>query len=231
MSQVLNLIKNKILFDSFYIPSINKEIKGTTLTVSQYNHLLELSLERDYETSSKYILATDDFIKNNLETLQEVSYFDKVFILLQMKLNQNVTMFGITSETYKETLRNRCKELDLTTFQQNYNHNGINIELGFNSFEKSVELNKNTLASEDYEINNTLTSEILRSITKVTFEGSEIALDEINPVELVNTLPASFIDTFNNFNTRVGDKLIEINKFVYKNEDISFYPTLDVMLL
>jgi len=231
MSQVLNLIKNKLLLDSFYIPTLDKEVKGSTFTINQYNNLLEISAEDNETKKLNYVLYTDDIIKSNLESIEGISYYDKVFILLQMKLSQSLELFGVNNEKYKETLRNRCKEQGETTFKTNYTYNGISIELGHNNLKRSIELNQQILVSEDIEVSNLLTSEIIRSITKIEFDGSEVDLNDIKPDELISSLPASFMETFNKFNATVADNIIGLNKFVYRNEEISLYPSLDIMLL
>ena len=232
MSQLLDIVKNKLLVETFYVPSLKTEIKGKTLTINQYNKILELSMLEPVDRMSNYMLLTDEIIQENIESTDNLSYFDKVFLLLQMKIAQSNEYYGVNSEIYKETLRSRCEDLDITQFDKEYNHNGIKILLGISSFNQGVELNNTVYnKSDSFDVKSILICEILRSIKKIEFEDTDLDTKELKPIDLINSIPASLIEFNKGYQHEINLFITNANKFVYNEQEFSLYPSIDVMLL
>lgn len=231
MNQILDLVKNKLLVETFFIPSLNTEMKGKTLSINQYNRLLDISMDNNSLGLINFLQETDDIIKQNLESTENLSYFDKIFLLMQMKIAQKAEYFGVTGEKYRENLRIKCEGLDLTRFNKEYTYNGVKIVLGINSFDKSVELNNKIFDGEEIEPQSILLSEILRSIIKIEYDETNIEMQDLSPIDLIDTLPATFIESHKECMREINIFVAETNTFTFEETEFSFYPTIDVMLL
>lgn len=227
MSEILDLLKNSLLTEDFYIPSLKAERKGRTLSVGQYNKILELTLSEE-DISKDLILLTDKIIQENIDDTAELSYFDKVFILNQIKLSNKSEILGITGERYKENLRNKCIDLDLNKFDLTYVHGEVEILFGIRTFDFNAYLNTNYFEAEDSSI---FVADVLRSIKDIKYGGKSLDIATYNIVELFSSLPSSIIEKHTELQTSIQKTIKDLNLFSHEEEEFILYPSADILLL
>ena len=144
MNELFNIIKNSLRTNSFYIPSQNTYVNGCSLTIKQYNDLLELdaTLEFGFEQYIKHSILTDSIIKENVDNYESLLYFDKPFLLAQIKLAQESNFLGFSLGEYKEGISNRISTVTLSSYEAVYNSNNLVISFGLNTFKDVQLINK-----------------------------------------------------------------------------------------
>ena len=113
MNDLFKIIVKSLRGNSFYIPSKNTFVNGCSLTVKQYNELLELDATSDFsfEQFLKYSIITDRIISDNVDNVEDVLYFDKSFLLIQIKMAQENSFLGLSLADYQEKLKTRTAQL------------------------------------------------------------------------------------------------------------------------
>ena len=131
MNELFNIIKSSLRANSFYIPSQNAYVNGCSLTIKQYNDLLELDATVDYgfEQYIKFSIITDTIIKENLDSIDNLLYFDKPFLLAQIKMAQEENFLGLSLKEYQTTLKERIPNYNFASYVSEYNNN--NLFIGF----------------------------------------------------------------------------------------------------
>lgn len=238
MNELFNVIKNSLRSNSFYIPSQNKFVNGSSLSIKQYNDLLELDATTDFglEQSLRFSIITDNILTTNLESTENLLYFDKPFILIQIKMAQESNFLGFNLAEYKDGLKLKTETLSLSSYNTQYLSNNLAIDFGLNSFLDVSILNKTYYQILNGNYGNTtdiLTLELFKYLKNISYHGQNIG--DINNVtelkSLIEELPAGVIESFNNLFKRINTDVDRLNSFKIKNDDFVFNPTLEFMLM
>lgn len=236
MSDLFNIIKKSFKTHSFFIPSQKSFVKGCCLTVKQYNNLLEIEtgLNPSFEQYIKYTVSTDKILRDNLDTVNNLSYFDKPFLLIQTKLAQEKKILDITLENYQNSIAEKVIDLNLHSFNKTFTQDNLEIELGLNNFADVEKINADYFAFLNNKFENEtdiVTLEMLKYIKTIKYHGEDVYNGSVKDLKpLINELPASLITTFNNVQKLVLEELNRINKFEVAKENYIFNPTLEFML-
>lgn len=238
MNELFNVIKNSLRSNSFYIPSQNKFVNGSSLSIKQYNDLLELDATTDFglEQSLRFSIITDNILNTNLENTENLLYFDKQFILIQIKMAQENNFLGFSLAEYKDGLKTKTESILLSAYNTQYSNNNLTIDFGLNSFFEVSNLNKTYFQILNGNYSNTtdiMTLEIFKYLKNISYHNQ--AIGNINNVEelkeLIEELPAGVVETFDNLFKRVNVDVDKLNSFKIKNDDFVFNPTLEFMLM
>lgn len=236
MSDIFNIIKKSLKNNSFYIPTHKSYVKGSCLSIKQYNHLLEIESELDagFEQYIKYTVATDKILKDNLESIENLSYFDKSFLLIQIKIAQEKKVLDVSLEDYQKAIIERTEQLNLQNFEKTFTQDNLEIVLGVNNFIDVEKINSSyyTFLNNNFE-NETdiITLELLKYIKSIKYHGENVynsSIKDITP--LINEFPASLISTFNNTQKNILEELNKLNTFILLEENYIFNPTIEFML-
>jgi hypothetical protein len=237
MNELFNIIKNSLRTNSFYIPSQNTYVNGCSLTIKQYNDLLELdaTLEFGFEQYIKHSILTDSIIKENVDNYENLLYFDKPFLLAQIKLAQESNFLGFSLGEYKEGISNRISTTNLSSYEAVYNSNNLVISFGLNSFKDVQQINKEYLETLNGKYNlagDVISLEIFKHLKEISYLNQSIGsvrnIKELKP--LIDQMPAGLVETFNGLLSKVNEDIRELNKFEIDGENFVFNPSLEFML-
>jgi len=237
MNELFNIIKNSLRTNSFYIPSQNSYVNGCSLTIKQYNDLLELdaTLEFGFEQYIKHSILTDTIIKENVDNYESLLYFDKPFLLSQIKLAQESNFLGFSLAGYKEGISNRISTINLSSYEAVYNSNNLAISFGLNSFKDVQQINKEYLETLNGKYNlagDLISLEIFKHLKEISYLNQSIGsvrnIKELKP--LIDQMPAGLVETFNGLLSKVNEDIRELNKFEIGGENFVFNPSLEFML-
>lgn len=237
MNELFNIIKNSLRTNSFYIPSQNTYVKGCSLTIKQYNDLLELDAtsEFGFEQYIKHSILTDNIIKENVDSYDSLLYFDKPFLLAQIKLAQESNFLGFSLDEYKEGISNRISTVNLSSYEAVYNSNNLVINFGLNTFKEVQQINKEYLETLNNKYNlagDVISLEIFKHLKEISYLNQSIGsvrnIKELKP--LIDQMPAGLVETFNGLLSKVNEDIRELNKFEIGGENFVFNPSLEFML-
>jgi hypothetical protein len=237
MNELFNIIKNSLRTNSFYIPSQNSYVNGCSLTIKQYNDLLELdaTLEFGFEQYIKHSILTDSIIKENVDNYESLLYFDKPFLLAQIKLAQESNFLGFSLGEYKEGISNRISTVTLSSYEAVYNNNNLVISFGLNTFKDVQQINKEYLETLNGKYNlagDVISLEIFKHLKEISYLNQSIGsvrnIKELKP--LIDQMPAGLVETFNGLLSKVNEDIRELNKFEIDGENFVFNPSLEFML-
>lgn len=237
MNELFNIIKNSLRANSFYIPSQNAYVNGSSLTIKQYNDLLEIdaTVEYGFEQYIKVSLATDNILKENLESIDNLLYFDKPFLLAQIKMAQEENFLGLPLKEYQDTLKERITSYNLPSYTSEYNNNNLLISFGLNSLKDVQQINRDYFESVDNNFTtagDVVTLEMFRYLKDIKYLNQSIG--DVRNVKLlkplINDFPANLVEKFNELLQRVNTDIKDINTFEIKGEKFVFNPTLEFML-
>jgi hypothetical protein len=237
MNELFNIIKNSLRTNSFYIPSQNSYVNGCSLTIKQYNDLLELdaTLEFGFEQYIKHSILTDSIIKENVDNYESLLYFDKPFLLAQIKLAQESNFLGFSLGEYKEGISNRISTVTLSSYEAVYNNNNLVISFGLNTFKDVQQINKEYLETLNGKYNlagDVISLEIFKHLKEISYLNQSIGsvrnIKELKP--LIDQMPAGLVETFNGLLSKVNEDIRELNKFEINGENFVFNPSLEFML-
>jgi hypothetical protein len=237
MNELFNIIKNSLRTNSFYIPSQNTYVNGCSLTIKQYNDLLELdaTLEFGFEQYIKHSILTDTIIKENVDNYESLLYFDKPFLLAQIKLAQESNFLGFSLGEYREGISNRISTVNLSSYEAVYNSNNLVISFGLNTFKDVQQINKEYLETLNGKYNlagDVISLEIFKHLKEISYLNQSIGsvrnIKELKP--LIDQMPAGLVETFNGLLSKVNEDIRELNKFEIDGENFVFNPSLEFML-
>ena len=237
MNELFNIIKSSLRANSFYIPSKNDFVNGCSLTIKQYNELLELdaTVSFGFEQYLKYSLLTDKIISENIDKTDDLLYFDKPFLLCQIKLAQEETFLGFTLQQYQDGIKERMSEVSLSAYEATYSSNNLIINFGLNPYKVVQQTNLDFLNSLDNKFNfagDVITLEMLKHLKSINYHNQNIG--ENKPIkeikQLVEEMPAKLVETFNELTRKINKDVSSVNNFKIDGDNFVFNPTLEYML-
>lgn len=237
MNELFNIIKNSLKSSSFYIPSQDTFVKGGSMTIKQYNDILELDATLDYgfEQIVKLSTITDSIIRENLDSVDNILYFDKPFILAQIKLAQEKNFLGYSLEEYQQNLKEKMSSVSLSSYETLFNFNEIEIQLGLNTFQIVEQVTKEYQVSLENKYNFTgdiVILELFKYLKNIKYHNQNITVNksikEIKP--LLQEMPSSLVSTFNTMFQKVNSDTSMLNTHMIKGDKFIFNPTIEYML-
>jgi hypothetical protein len=237
MNELFNIIKSSLRANSFYIPSQNAFVNGCSLTIKQYNDLLELDATVDYgfEQYIKFSIITDTIIKENLDSIDNLLYFDKPFLLAQIKMAQEENFLGLSLKEYQTTLKERISNYNFASYVSEYNNNNLFIGFCLNKLSDVQQINKDFFENinNNYKVpGDIVTLEIFKYLKEIKYLNQSIG--DVRDVKLLkpllNELPANLVEKFNELLQKVNTDIKDLNTFEIKEEKFVFNPTLEFML-
>jgi hypothetical protein len=237
MNELFNIIKSSLRANSFYIPSQNAYVNGCSLTIKQYNDLLELDATVDYgfEQYIKFSIITDTIIKENLDSIDNLLYFDKPFLLAQIKMAQEENFLGLSLKEYQTTLKERITNYNFASYVSEYNNNNLFIGFCLNKLSDVQQINKDFFENinNNYKVpGDIVTLEIFKYLKEIKYLNQSIG--DVRDVKLLkpllNELPANLVEKFNELLQKVNTDIKDLNTFEIKEEKFVFNPTLEFML-
>jgi hypothetical protein len=237
MNELFNIIKSSLRANSFYIPSQNAFVNGCSLTIKQYNDLLELDATVDYgfEQYIKFSIITDTIIKENLDSIDNLLYFDKPFLLAQIKMAQEENFLGLSLKEYQTTLKERIPNYNFASYVSEYNNNNLFIGFCLNKLSDVQQINKDFFENinNNYKVpGDIVTLEIFKYLKEIKYLNQSIG--DVRDVKLLkpllNELPANLVEKFNELLQKVNTDIKDLNTFEIKEEKFVFNPTLEFML-
>lgn len=237
MNEIFNIIKSSLRNNSFYIPSNNSFVNGCSLTIKQYNELLELNatIELGFEQYIKYSLLTDKIITNNLDNLDSILYFDKPFLLAQIKISQEENFLGISLNRYQENLKNKMSNVTLSSYEASYTNNSLNINFGLNNFNFVQQVHNEffDVINNNYNFaGDVITLEMFKYLKSINYHNQNISSNKsVKEIKnLIEEMPAKLVETFDNFLKTVNKDITELNKIDIEGEEFICNPSLEFML-
>lgn len=237
MNEIFNIIKSSLRNNSFYIPSKNSFVNGCSLTIKQYNELLELNatIELGFEQYIKYSLLTDKIITNNLDNLDSILYFDKPFLLAQIKISQEENFLGISLNRYQENLKNKMSNVTLSSYEASYANNSLNINFGLNNFNFVQQVHNEffDVINNNYNFaGDVITLEMFKYLKSINYHNQNISSNKsVKEIKnLIEEMPAKLVETFDNFLKTVNKDITELNKIDIEGEEFICNPSLEFML-
>jgi hypothetical protein len=237
MNELFNIIKNSLKSSSFYIPSQDAFVKGGSMTIKQYNDILELDATLDYgfEQAVKLSTVTDIIIRENLESVENILYFDKPFILAQIKLAQEKNFLGYSLEEYQQVLKEKMSSISLSSYETTFSFNDIEIQLGLNSFQIVEQVTKDYQNSLENKYNATgdiIILELFKHLKNIKYHNQSVStnkgVSEIKP--LLQEMPSSLVNTFNTIFQKINSDTTVLNTHIIKRDKFIFNPTIEFML-
>lgn len=238
MNELINIIRNSLRSNSFYIPSQKTFVNGCSLTIKQYNDLLELDATVDFgfEQYIKYSILTDNIIKENVDSIDNILYFDKPFLLAQIKMAQENEFLGVSLQKYQDNLKSKSESFSLDSYKAEFNSNNLLVTFGLNKFVDVQQINKNYIEAINNVYNkagDVVTLEIFKFLKDVSYLNQSLGdtknVKELKP--LVDQLPASLVENFNELLQTVNGDIKTYNTVNIDGENFVFNPTLEFMLL
>lgn len=237
MNDLFKIIVKSLRGNSFYIPSKNTFVNGCSLTVKQYNELLDLDATTDFsfEQFIKYSIITDRIILDNIDKVDDMLYFDKNFILIQIKMAQENSFLGLSLADYQANLKNKMENFSLSSYETAFTDTNLKISFGLNDFQTVVKTNKEYLISlkNNYSYPGEIISlEIFKYLQNIEYLNQNITENkEIADLrDLIGDMPATLIERFNDVLQKTNKDIKEINTFQIAGEDFVFNPSLEFML-
>jgi len=237
MNEIFNIIVKTLRSNSFYIPSKNEFINGCSLTIRQYNELLELNStsEFGFEQFLKFSILSDKIVSENIESVDNLLYFDKPFLLVQIKMAQEAEFLGISLADYQSSLKTKMETLSLSSYDTFYINSNLKINFGLNNFKTVAKTNIDYLISleNQYKYPGEIISlEIFKYLKSIEYYDQNIS-DGKNVKDLkalIGEMPANLVETFNKIILRSNTDVKELNTFDNKGDKFVFNPTLEFML-
>lgn len=236
MSDLHNIIKKALKNNNYYIPSQKSFVKGSCISVKQHNNLLELQtqLKVGFQQFIKYTIATDKILRENLESIDNLTYFDKPFLLIQAKIAQEKKYLDFTLEEYQKAIIEKTINLDLQSFTKVFTYENLEVTLGINKFTDVEKINLdfyNALNNKFEAETDIVTLELLKLVKTIKYHGEDIYNNNVKDVKpLISEFPASLISSFNIILKQIIEELNNINTFNIGEEKYVFNPTLEFML-
>ena len=237
MNEIFNIIVKTLRSNSFYIPSKNEFINGCSLTIRQYNELLELdsTSEFGFEQFLKFSILSDKIVSENIESVDNLLYFDKPFMLVQIKMAQEAEFLGISLADYQSSLKTKMETLSLSSYDTSYTNSNLKINFGLNNFKTVVKTNIDYLISLENQYKypgEVISLEIFKYLKSIEYYDQNIS-DGKNVKDLkalIGEMPANLVETFNKIILRSNTDVKELNTFDIKGDNFVFNPTLEFML-
>lgn len=237
MNEIFNIIVKTLRSNSFYIPSKNEFINGCSLTIRQYNELLELdsTSEFGFEQFLKFSILSDKIVSENIESVDNLLYFDKPFMLVQIKMAQEAEFLGITLADYQSSLKTKMETLSLSSYNTSYTNSNLKINFGLNNFKTVANTNIDYLISLENQYKypgEVISLEIFKYLKSIEYYDQNIS-DGKNVKDLkglIGEMPANLVETFNKIILRSNTDVKELNTFNIKGDNFVFNPTLEFML-
>lgn len=237
MNEIFNIIVKTLRSNSFYIPSKNEFINGCSLTIRQYNELLELdsTSEFGFEQFLKFSILSDKIVSENIESVDNLLYFDKPFMLVQIKMAQEAEFLGITLADYQSSLKTKMETLSLSSYDTSYTNSNLKINFGLNNFKTVANTNIDYLISLENQYKypgEVISLEIFKYLKSIEYYDQNIS-DGKNVKDLkalIGEMPANLVETFNKIILRSNTDVKELNTFNIKGDNFVFNPTLEFML-
>jgi hypothetical protein len=237
MNDLFKIIVKSLRGNSFYIPSKNTFVNGCSLTVKQYNELLDLNATTDFsfEQFIKYSIITDRIILDNIDKVDDMLYFDKNFILIQIKMAQENSFLGLPLADYQANLKNKMENFSLSSYETAFIDTNLKISFGLNDFQTVVKTNKEYLISLKNNYNypgEIISLEIFKYLQNIEYLNQSITENkEIADLrDLIGDMPATLIERFNDILLKTNRDIKEMNTFQIAGEDFVFNPSLEFML-
>lgn len=237
MNDLFKIIVKSLRGNSFYIPSKNTFVNGCSLTVKQYNELLDLDATTDFsfEQFIKYSIITDRIILDNIDKVDDMLYFDKNFILIQIKMAQENSFLGLPLADYQANLKNKMENFSLSSYETAFIDTNLKISFGLNDFQTVVKTNKEYLISLKNNYNypgEIISLEIFKYLQNIEYLNQSITENkEIADLrDLIGDMPATLIERFNDILLKTNRDIKEMNTFQIAGEDFVFNPSLEFML-
>ena len=237
MNDLFKIIVKSLRGNSFYIPSKNTFVNGCSLTVKQYNELLELDATSDFsfEQFLKYSIITDRIISDNVDNVEDVLYFDKSFLLIQIKMAQENSFLGLSLADYQEKLKTRTANFSAASYETAFIDKNLKISFGLNNFQTVVKTNKDYLISLQNNYNypgEIISLEIFKYLQNIEYFNQNITenKDVKELRDLISEMPANLIEKFDEILKKVNADIKSINTFQIAGEDFVFNPSLEFML-
>lgn len=237
MNELFNIIKNSLRTNSYYVPSQNNFVNGSSLTIKQYNDILELdaSVDFGFEQYIKYSILTDTILKENIDNSDALLYFDKPFVLAQIKMTQENDFLGLSMQRYQEEVKNRMSTISLSSFDASFTSNNLAVKFGLNKYSDVQQINKNFFDSVNNNFNNAgnvITLEVFKFLKEISYLNQSLGdvknVKELKP--LIEQLPAVLIEPFNELLQNVNSQINDISTFNINGENFVFNPTIEFML-
>jgi len=237
MNELFNIIKSSLRSNSFYIPSQNTYVNGCSLTIKQYNELLELdaTVSLGFEQYIKFSIITDKIISENIDNVDNLLYFDKPFLLSQIKMSQEENFLGFSLQQYQENLKNKMSNIALSAYEATYSNSNLSINFGVNTFKSVQQTNKDFFATLSNNFNfagDVITLEMFKYLKSINYHNQNIG--ENKPVkeikQLVEEMPAKLIETFDTMLKKVNKDIADINTIEIDGDNFICNPTLEFML-
>lgn len=237
MNEIFNIIVKTLRSNSFYIPSKNEFINGCSLTIRQYNELLELdsTSEFGFEQFLKFSILSDKIVSENIESVDNLLYFDKPFMLVQIKMAQEAEFLGISLADYQSSLKTKMETLSLSSYDTSYTNSNLKINFGLNNFKTVAKTNIDYLISLENQYKypgEVISLEIFKYLKSIEYYDQNIS-DGKNVKDLkalIGEMPANLVETFNKIILRSNTDVKELNTFDIKGDNFVFNPTLEFML-
>ena len=239
MNDLFKIIVKSLRGNSFYIPSKNTFVNGCSLTVKQYNELLDLDATTDFsfEQFIKYSIITDRIILDNIDKVDDMLYFDKNFILIQIKMDQENSFLGLPLADYQANLKNKMENFSLSSYETAFIDTNLKISFGLNDFQTVVKTNKEYLISLKNNYNypgEIISLEIFKYLQNIEYLNQSITENkEIICAVFSQNYNKTFLARSSDWgkswqldkNQNLGKSIIKFYKF---NADIYFYTREDI---
>ncbi len=207
----------------------------TSIRWGQTNSVHQKLIERlTWIENRRTTLGESDIIKN-VDNYESLLYFDKPFLLSQIKLAQESNFLGFSLAGYKEGISNRISTINLSSYEAVYNSNNLAISFGLNSFKDVQQINKEYLETLNGKYNlagDVISLEIFKHLKEISYLNQSIGsvrnIKELKP--LIDQMPAGLVETFNGLLSKVNEDIRELNKFEIGGENFVFNPSLEFML-
>ena len=237
MNDIFNIIIKTLRSNSFYIPSKNSYVNGCSLTIKQYNELLELDTTTSFsfEQFLKFSILSDRIVVDNLESVDDLLYFDKQFILTQIKMAQEAEFLGLPLKEYQTSIKNKMETISLSSYEATYSNSNLKIGFGLNDFKTVAKINIDYLISLENQYKypgEVISLEIFKYLKNIEYYDQNISEGkDIKDLKgLIGEMPANLVETFNSIMLKANKDTNEMNTFEIKGDKFVFNPTLEFML-
>lgn len=237
MNELFNIIKSSLRSNSFFIPSQSTYVNGCSLTIKQYNELLELdaTVSLGFEQYIKFSIITDKILSENVDNVDSLLYFDKPFLLAQIKMAQEENFLGFSLQQYQENLKSKMSNISLSAYEASYSSNNLSINFGLTPFKTVQQVNTEFIATLDNRFNfagDVITLEMFKYLKSINYHNQNIG--ENKPVkelkQLVEEMPAKLVETFDTMLKKVNRDIADINNINIDGDNFICNPTLEFML-
>lgn len=238
-SEILNIIKNSFKTYDFLAPSTGEYVKGSLLNIKQFNRLIDIDTDdtSDLVKYIKYSIATDEIINENIDKPDTLSYFDKPFLLIQIKLAQQKEFLGITLKNYQEVLAERLKNTNLNDLKYVFEHEALKMTFCIKKFREVYLRNIEYYANLTEELDNNteiITLELFKTLNEVNFQNQAITSENnfTDLKSLLQNMPSNLVVGYNNFAQNVNKTTDGLNSFTSKaGDNFIFASNIEFMLM